>query len=104
MFASVDLRVGRVVDAEPFPKARRPSLRVTVDFGPHVGVRVTVAQVATYPPASLVGRQVIGAINLGVRRIAGFDSEFLLLGAVQPDGVVSLLTPDDDVPAGTPVA
>lgn len=103
-FSTVDLRVGRVTDVEPFPEARRPAWKLTVDFGPAVGTLRTSAQVTNYAAEELVGRLVVGAINLGSRRIAGFRSEFLVLGGIDPDGTVHLLAPDADVPPGSPVA
>jgi len=103
-FHALDLRVGRVVSAEPFPAARVPSLRVRVDFGPVLGVLETSARIARYAPEELVGRSVVGAVNLGVRRIAGFDSRFLLLGGLHADGAVALLAPDEDLPPGSAVA
>lgn len=103
-FGAVDLRVGRVVDVEAFPQARRPAWKLAVDFGPGLGVRWTTAQVTRYSADELVGRQVVGAVNLGTRRIAGFESQFLVLGAIDPDGEVHLLTPDADVPPGSPIA
>jgi tRNA-binding protein len=101
---AVDLRVGRVVDVEPFPEARRPAWKLTVDFGPAIGQLRTSAQVTNYPADALLGRTVVGAVNLGTKRIAGFDSEFLMLGAFDADGVVSLLGAADDVAPGSPVA
>lgn len=103
-FAALDLRVGRVVEAAPFPEARRPALKLWVDFGPGLGTLATSAQITAYDPAELPGRLVVGAVNLGVRRIAGFVSQFLVLGAVQDGGRVSLLAVDDDVAPGSPVA
>lgn len=103
-FHAIDLRVGRVVAAEPFPEARKPALRVRVDFGPVIGELETSAQITRYDPSGLVGRLVVGAVNLGVRRIAGLESRFLILGGLRPDGAVSLLAPDEDLPAGSPVA
>ncbi|MCB0962613.1 MAG: tRNA-binding protein [Acidimicrobiales bacterium] len=103
-FASLDLRVGRVVEVEAFPEARRPAWKLAVDFGPDLGVRWTSAQVTRYPADELIGRQVVGAVNLGTRRIAGFESRFLVLGAIDPDGAVHLLAPDADVPPGSPIA
>jgi len=103
-FHALDLRVGRVVAAEPFPAARKPSLRLTVDFGPVIGELETSAQITRYEPAELVGRLVVGAVNLGVRRVAGLDSRFLVLGGLHPDGAVSLLSPDEDLAPGSPVA
>jgi tRNA-binding protein len=103
-FHALDLRVGRVVSAEPFAAARKPSLRVRVDFGPVLGILETSAQVARYAPDRLIGRQVIGAVNLGVRRIAGLESQFLLLGGLHPDGAVALLGLDEDLAPGSTVA
>jgi tRNA-binding protein len=103
-FAALDLRVGRVVGAEPFPEARRPSYKLTVDFGPVLGRRRTSAQIANYGLDELVGRQVVGVLNLGTRRIAGFDSEFLVLGGLAEDGTVALLEVDGSLPPGSAVA
>ena len=103
-FAAVDLRVGVVTTVEAFPEARRPAWRIEVDFGDEFGRRWTSAQVTNYGADELVGRRVVGAINLGSRRIAGFVSQFLLLGAVDDDDVVTLLEVAADVPLGAPVA
>lgn len=102
-FGALDLRVGRVVAAVPFPAARKPSLRVRVDFGPVLGVLETSAQIVRYDPDALVGRLVVGAVNLGSRRVAGLDSAFLLLGGLHADGSVALLAPDEDLPPGSVV-
>ncbi len=102
-FFAVDLRVGRVTAVEPFPEARRPAYKLTVDFGPVYGVRRSSAQIASYAQEELVGRLVVAAVNLGRKRIAGFVSEFLVLGAYAPDGTVLLLRPDGDPPLGAPV-
>ena len=103
-FAGLDLRVGRVVDAAPFPEARAPSMRLWVDFGPVLGTRASSAKIANYRPEELVGRLVVGAVNLGARRIAGFRSEFLVLGGLEPDGTVRLLGVDGDLAPGSVVA
>lgn len=104
-FASIDMRVGTVRTAEPFPEARKPSIKLTIDFGPELGVRRSSAQLTThYAPAQLVGRQVVAAVNLGTRRIAGFESEVLVLGAVLTASDVILLAPDQRVPDGTRIA
>jgi tRNA-binding protein len=103
-FLAMDLRVGRVVEVEAFPEARRPAWKLAVDFGPVLGVRWTSAQVTNYSAEELRGRQVVGALNLGARRIAGFRSEFLVLGGLEPDGTVRLLATDGDLPPGAPVA
>lgn len=95
-FERVDMRVGRIVAAEPFPEARKPSYRLRIDFGPVIGERVSSAQLTvTYPdPATLVGRQVVAVLNFPPRRIAGFASEVLVLGAMGDGGEVHLLAPD----------
>lgn len=103
-FFAVDLRVGRVVHVEGFPEAHRPAWKLFVDFGPAVGVLGTSAQVADYPREELLRRLVVGAINLGHKRIAGFTSQFLLLAAVRADGSPRLLEVPDDVEPGSPVA
>lgn len=103
-FFAVDLRVGTVLSAVPFPQARKPAYQLRVDFGPVVGVLQTSAQITRYDADTLVGRRVVGAINLGAKKIAGFTSEFLILGALAPDGSVNLLAPDGAVPDGAPVA
>ncbi len=103
-FFDLDLRVGRVVAVEDFPEAHRPAYRVTVDFGDDLGRLATSAQVTNYEQDELLGRLVVGVCNIGTRRVAGFESRFLILGAVQADGEVRLLTPDADVDPGTPVA
>lgn len=103
-FAALDIRAGVIVGVEAFPEAHAPAWKLRVDFGPSIGELATSAQVTNYAATDLVGRQVVGVINLGVRRIAGFRSEFLLLGAVEPDGTVALLSPDDISAPGLPVA
>ena len=102
-FFDVDMRVGRVVSVEDFPEARRPACKLTVDFGPDVGQLRTSAQITNYSAEELVGRLIVGAINLGPKRIAGFRSEFLVLGGLEPDGTVHLLSVEGVEP-GAPVA
>jgi tRNA-binding protein len=102
-FCQVDMRVGRVTAVEPFPEARTPACKVTVDFGP-VGELRTSAQVTHYQARDLQGRLVIGAVNLGDKRIAGFKSQFLLLSAIGEDGTVRLLAPDEGAAPGDPIA
>ena len=103
-FQRLDLRVGRVVRADPFPEARKAAYRMTIDFG-HGGVKQSSAQLpATYPdPTALVGRLVIAVVNFPPRRIAGFESEVLVLGALPLDGSIPLLTVDDGASPGDPV-
>lgn len=103
-FFELDLRAGRVVTVEPLPEARKPAYALSVDFGPAVGVLRTSAQITNYPEAELLGRMVVGAINLGVKVIAGFKSEFLILGAIDPDGTVRLLQLEEEVEPGAPIA
>ncbi len=103
-FFALDLRAGRVLEVEDFPEARKPAWKLTVDFGPLVGVLRTSAQITNYSREELLGRIVVGAINLGDKRIAGFTSEFLVLGALDPDGTVRLLELPDGVEPGAPIA
>lgn len=103
-FFAVDMRAGRVTDVEPFPEARKPAWKLAVDFGPVVGTLHTSAQITNYTAEELRGRLVVGAINLGRKRIAGFTSEFLVLGALDADGTVRLLELPDDVAEGAPIA
>ncbi len=102
-FTRVEMRVGRILVAEPFPEARKPSYRLRIDFGPELGERVSSAQLTvTYPdPAQLVGRQVVAVVNFPPRRIAGLASEVLVLGAMGEEGEVWLLRPDPLAPEGT---
>lgn len=104
-FFSIDMRVGTVVSADPFPEARKPAIRLVIDFGAELGVKRSSAQLTRrYEPAQLVGRQVVAAVNLGARRIAGFVSEVLVLGGVPEEGDVVLLALDAPVPNGTRIA
>ncbi|MDB4878596.1 MAG: export-related chaperone CsaA [Gemmatimonadetes bacterium] len=101
-FLALDLRVGTVLAAAPFPEARTPAIQLRIDFGPEVGVRASSAQLTRrYSPDMLVGRQVVAAVNLGSRRIAGFVSEVLVLGGIPGAGDVVLLALDAPVPNGT---
>jgi tRNA-binding protein len=100
-FAKVDIRVGRVQRAEPFPEARRPSLKLWIDFGSELGVRRTSAQLAAnYSPESLEGRLVVAVTNFAPKQIGKFMSEVLVLGVPDERGEVVLLRPDTDVPVG----
>ncbi|HEX9343920.1 MAG TPA: tRNA-binding protein [Actinomycetota bacterium] len=103
-FFAVDMRVGRVVEAEAFPEARKPAWKLTVDFGPAVGTLRTSAQVTNYKREELLGRLVVGAVNLGTKRIAGFTSQFLILGGIDEAGTVRLLIPDEGSQPGEPIA
>src|SRR5436305_7881222 len=103
-FLAIDMRVGTVVEATRFPEARKPSLRLTIDFGPEIGVKRSSAQLTVhYRPADLVGRQIVGVVNIGARRIAGFTSEVLVLGAMPDAAEVVLLAVERPVANGTRV-
>jgi tRNA-binding protein len=100
-FERVEIRVGRVVRAEPFPEARKPSIKLWIDFGPGIGERKTSAQlVANYAPDTLQGRLVLAVTNFAPRQIGKFMSEVLVLGVPDAAGNVVLLAPDTDVPLG----
>ncbi|MFL5561947.1 MAG: tRNA-binding protein [Gemmatimonadaceae bacterium] len=104
-FGIVDMRIGTVLSATPFTEARVPAIKLEIDFGPELGIKRSSAQLTKrYQPAVLVGRQVIAAVNLGVRRIAGFASEVLVLGGIPEKGDVVLLAIDTPVANGTRVA
>lgn len=100
-FEKVDLRSGTIVKVEDFPRATKPAFKVWVDFGSEIGIKQTSAQVTThYSKESLVGRQVVGCINLGTKNIGGFISEFLLVGFPDQSKSVCLVTVDPKVPNG----
>ncbi|MGH1577893.1 tRNA-binding protein [Planktotalea sp.] len=100
-FMKVEIRVGRVVHAEPYPEARKPAIKMQVDFGGDIGVKKSSAQVtAHYTPETLIGRQVMAVVNFPPRQIGKFMSEVLVLGVPDEDGEVVLIAPDQKVPAG----
>jgi tRNA-binding protein len=100
-FLKVDIRVGTVVRAEPYPEARVPAAKLWVDFGPELGVRKTSAQVVgRYPLEALPGRQVAAVVNFPPKQIGKFMSEVLVLGFPGADGAVVLIGPDEKVPDG----
>lgn len=100
-FLKVDIRAGRIVQAEPYPEARRPAYKLWVDFGAPIGVRKTSAQITKhYDVDSLPGRQVLAVVNFPAKQIGTFMSEILVLGVPDAEGEVVLLRPDQDVPLG----
>ncbi len=101
-FVAIDIRVGTVLEAAPFPEARKPAIKMVIDFGPEIGVRRSSAQLTVhYEPATLVGRQILAVVNFPPRRIAGFASEVLVLGAMPSPTEVVLLAVDQPVANGT---
>ena len=100
-FLKVDVRVGRVVEAEEFPEARKPAYKMRIDFGPEIGIKKTSAQITKhYTPQTLLGKLVMAVVNFPPRQIGPVMSEVLPLGVPDEDGEVVLLTPDKDAPIG----
>ena len=100
-FARVDVRVGQIIRAEPFPEARKPAYKLWVDFGPEIGERKSSAQITkNYTLEDLAGRLVLGVVNFPPRQIGPVKSEVLVLGVPDAEGEVMLIAPDRDVPVG----
>src|SRR3982074_1843108 len=103
-FAKIDIRVGRIVQAEVFPQARKPAYKLRIDFGEAIGVKNSSAQITKYyEPQDLVGKLVLGVVNFPPRQIATFFSEVLTLGVILGEGDICLIQPDRDVPLGSPI-
>ena len=103
-FARNDIRVGRIVQADVFPQARRPAYKLRIDFGTSIGVKNSSAQITKYyEPQDLVGKLVLGVVNFPPRQIATFFSEVLTLGVILGEGDICLVHPDRDVPLGSPI-
>jgi tRNA-binding protein len=103
-FLAVDMRVGRVLEVHDFPEARKPAWKLTIDFGPEIGVKRSSAQISEYTRDDLEGRLVVAVVNFPPRQIGPFMSEVLCLGAADADGRVILLAPDDNVPLGARIS
>jgi tRNA-binding protein len=104
-FQAVDIRVGRILAVEDFPEARKPSYKLTIDFGDELGHKRSSAMLAPYyAKEELIGRQIVAVVNFPPLRIAGFKSEVLVLGAIQDDERVILLEPDSESKIGAPIA
>ena len=100
-FAKVDIRVGTIVEVEPYPEARKPSFKLRIDFGPAIGIKRSAAQITrNYTPETLKGRQVAAVVNFPPRQIGKFMSEVLTLGFPDAAGEVMLISPDRPVPNG----
>jgi tRNA-binding protein len=100
-FDKLDVRAGRIIDVQAFPAARKPAYKMTIDFGPEVGIKRSSAQITEhYTMESLVGKVIVGVVNFAPKRIADFTSAALVLGVADDDGRVVLLSPDLAVPIG----
>ncbi len=99
-FEKVDIRVGRIIEVEDFPQARKPAYKLTIDFGPLIGIKRSSAQVTNYPKEELLGMQIVAVVNFPPKQIGPFISEVLTLGVPAANGEVILLAPTREVPLG----
>lgn len=100
-FLKIDIRVGRIIEAKPFPEARNPAYQLWIDFGPEIGIKKTSAQITVhYTPDTLAGRLVAAVVNFPPKQVGKFMSEVLVLGFSDQDGAIVLIRPDHDVPLG----
>lgn len=103
-FSSVDMRVGRIVDVQDFPEARKPAYKLTIDFGPEIGIKKSSAQITQlYTKETLMNRLVVAVVNFAPKQIGPFMSECLTLGAATGEGAIALLSFDKDVPLGSKI-
>ncbi|HLR09358.1 MAG TPA: chaperone CsaA [Bacillota bacterium] len=104
-FMKLDMRIGTVIKADPFPEARKPAIKLEIDFGKEIGIKQSSAQITRrYEPDDLIGRQVVGVVNFPPMRIAGYKSEVLVIGGIPEEGDVVLLKPDEPVENGTSIS
>ena len=103
-FASLDIRVGEIIDVQDFPEAMNPSYILEINFGENIGIKKTSAQITNYKKESLTGRKCIAVINLGDKQIGPIISQYLILGSISKDNTVNLISPEDKASIGDKIA